>query len=412
MQRDIFAEQLGKQMGIEGLRADDWSALFTLLARQTEQGEVVILLDEISWMASNDPLFLGKLKNAWDLEFKKNPKLILVLCGSVSTWIEKNIISSTAFFGRISLYIELKELPLSSCHKLLQANGFKQSTYEEFKLLSVTGGIPWYIEQVRKGASADETIKHLCFEKEGVLFHEFNAIFHDLFEKRSEIYRPIVEVLANGPMEFNAICKTLNNSKSGTMSEYLNDLIESGFVTRDFTWSIKTGSPSKLSYYRLSDNYLRFYLKYVQPNRDRILRDAYSTLDLSSLTNWSTIVGLQFENLILNNRKILWQALNIKPENIVADNPYFQRKTSRQSGCQIDYLIQTKFNTLLACEIKFSRNPIKPDVIKEMQQKIAALPLPKRFSCWPVLIHVNGICDSIADADYFTHIIDFSDFLQ
>jgi hypothetical protein len=48
-------------------------------------------------------LFLGKLKNAWDLEFKKNPKLILVLCGSVSTWIEQNIIKNTGFFGRISL---------------------------------------------------------------------------------------------------------------------------------------------------------------------------------------------------------------------------------------------------------------------------------------------------------------------
>ena len=54
-----------------------------------------ILFDEISWMGSKDPHFLGKLKNAWDQHFKKNPNLILILCGSASSWIEKNILSST-----------------------------------------------------------------------------------------------------------------------------------------------------------------------------------------------------------------------------------------------------------------------------------------------------------------------------
>lgn len=38
--------------------------LFTLLAKHTEKDKVVILLDEISWMGSLDPTFLGKLKNA------------------------------------------------------------------------------------------------------------------------------------------------------------------------------------------------------------------------------------------------------------------------------------------------------------------------------------------------------------
>ena len=146
-QRDVFAKQLGTQIGLPGIQAQDWSDLFTLLARTTPQSPVVILLDEISWMGSQDPTFLGKLKNAWDLEFQKNPNLILVLCGSVSTWIDQNIISSTAFFGRISLFITLDELPLHTCYELLKKQGCRVSSYEAFKLLSVSGGIPWYISQ-------------------------------------------------------------------------------------------------------------------------------------------------------------------------------------------------------------------------------------------------------------------------
>jgi len=410
-QRDIFAEQLGKQIALEGIVAQDWSTLFSLLARHANSGAVIILFDEISWMGSKDPTFLGKLKNAWDLEFKKNPHLILILCGSVSTWIEQNIISSTAFFGRISLLLKVEELPLNICHELLQTRGFRGSTYEVFKILGVTGGIPWYLEQMQAGLNADDNIRDLCFRKDAVLFNEFDRIFHDLFEKRSKIYRPIVEVLANGSMDFGGICKRLRFPKSGTLSKYLDDLIEAGFITRDYTWLVVSGKSSKLSRYRLSDNYLRFYLKYMISNKDRIFRNGFEGREISSLPGWSSIMGLQFENLVLKNRKKIWENLGIKTADIVADNPYFQKQTTVRKGCQIDYLIQTRFNTLFACEIKFSLNPLQSNIVTEVKDKLACMLLPKRFSCWPVLIHVNGVSDNVQDSGYFSEIIDFSTFL-
>lgn len=411
-QRDVFAKQLGDQLGLKGITADDWSTLFSLLAKDTQKGRVIILLDEISWMGSKDFQFLGKLKNAWDLEFKKNSQLILILCGSVSTWIEKNIISSKAFFGRISLFFKLEELPLSTCHELLLSRNFRRSIYEEFEILAVTGGIPWYLEHIQARLNAADNIRDLCFCQDGILFNEFNRIFHDLFEKRNEIYRPIVEVLANGPMEFNAICKALRYPISGTMSTYLDDLILSGFITRDRTWQVQSGKTAKLSHYRLSDNYLRFYLKVIAPHQDRILRGAFKDQMISSLPGWSALMGMQFENLVLANRKIIWEKLGIRPEDIVADNPYFQKKSSRKKGCQIDYMIQTRYNTLFACEIKFSKNILKMDVIDEMKKKLAQLTLPRRFSCWPVLIHVNGVNDNVQDSGYFSEVIDFSLWLE
>lgn len=416
-QRDVFAEQLGKQIGLTGIAADDWSTLFSLLARFANQGrrigrDVVILFDEISWMGSKDPLFLGKLKNAWDLEFKKNCQLILILCGSVSTWIEQNILSSTAFFGRISLLLKIEEMPLNTCHELLQVRGFRGSIYEEFKILGVTGGIPWYLEQVQSGLNADDNIRDLCFRNDGVLFNEFDRIFHDLFDKRSEIYRPIIESLVSGPLEFNAICQALNYPKSGTMSEYLDDLIESGFISRDFIWSIKSGNSLRTSHYRLSDNYLRFYLKYVVLNRDRIHRGGFENQMISSLPGWNAMMGLQFENLVLKNRKKVWERLRIRPEDIIADNPYFQKGTKARKGCQIDYLIQTRFNTLFACEIKFSINPLQSDILEEVKKKLISIDLPKRFSCWPVLIHINGVSESVQDSEYFSEIIDLGSFLK
>ncbi len=64
-------------------------------------------------MGSKDPVFLSKLKIIWDQFFQKNPRLIVILCGSLSSWIEKNIINSTGFLGRISLKLTLEELSLA-----------------------------------------------------------------------------------------------------------------------------------------------------------------------------------------------------------------------------------------------------------------------------------------------------------
>lgn len=408
-QRAVFGQKLGQSIGFPALRANDWSDLFQMLAEQTRHGRVIILLDEISWMATGDPTFLGKLKNAWDTEFKKNPELILILCGSVSTWIEKNILSSTGFLGRIPLTIHLSELSLPDCNQLLEAQQFMGTSYDKFKLLSITGGIPWYLELIPPASTVQQCIKQLCFTPKAPLVNEFDRIFHDLFDSRGTIYKKIITALASGPLEYNAICDVLNSSSSGVVSDYLSELIAANFITRDYTWSFKSGLFARLSQFRLSDNYLRFYIKFIEPQLENINRGYFEDSRPEDLLGWHTVMGLQFENLVIQNKKALFKMLGIAPSEILLDNPYFQRKTTRQQGCQIDYLIQTRLNNLFVCEIKFSKNPIDSSVISEAQEKIKRLTIPRRFSCIPILIHVNGISDAVQDKGYFYKIIDFSD---
>ncbi len=411
-QRDEFARQLSLQTHLPEVTSDDWSKLFLLLNEKIARGRVVVLFDEISWMGSKDSDFLGKVKNAWDLYFKKNPQLIFVLCGSASAWIEKNILSNTGFFGRPSLKLVVEELPLTDCAKFWGKQGEKISAYEKFKLLSVTGGVPRYLEEIRPHVPAEENIKSLCFSKGGVLMDEFEHIFSDLFSNRSATYKKIVRTLVNGPKELKEICKELKIGQTGFISEYLDDLIKSGFVSRDHTWHIRSEESSKLSTFRLSDNYLRFYLKYIEKNRSKIDANEFTLRALSGLPGWEAIMGFQFENLVLNNRQWIKQKLGIKPDEITFNNPFFQRKTTQTRGCQIDYLIQTRFGALYACEIKFLKSEIQPAIIREVQQKLERLSYPKGFSIRPVLIHVNGVHPDVLDSGYFSEIVDFGEILS
>ena len=408
MQRKDFANQMQRQLGLPGMeKLDDWGDLFWHLASQTKQKRRLIVFDEINWMGSKDPTFLPKLKTAWDIYFKNNSKLIMILSGSMSAWIENNIISSSGFLGRISVDMTLKELPPSQCNFFWNSKKEEISPYEKFKILSVTGGVPRYLEEIHPEWTAEKNIRRLCFQKESLLFKEFEKIFNDLFLRKGNVYKMILKILAQKDASFDEICQKLKVKKGGTVSKYLENLVINEYVSKDHTWNINNGRESKLNKYRLKDNYLRFYLKYIEPVKGKIERES-----LTKLPGWESIMGLQFENLVLNNRESLFQKLEINPSEIVNENPFFQKKSKKHQGCQIDYMIQTKYNTLYVCEIKFSKEKIGSQIIDEVKEKISRLRKQRIFSIRPVLICVNGVTENVLESGFFSSIVDFGEFLK
>ncbi len=409
-QRKTFALQLEKYFNVP-LRYESWYELFLFLADQTRHTNSVILFDEISWMGSKDSEFLGIVKTVWDQHFKQNDKLVLILCGSVSYWINKNILSSTGFVGRISLHIHLKELSLQEAAQFWNYPTSQISAYEILKVLSCIGGIPRYLEEINPKESAETNIKRLCFNAAGPLYNEFDQIFSDLFNTRANIYKNIMYSLVNGPIERNDIAKSTELAPNNFLTEYLENLIQTGFIQRDFIWDFKSKNISRLSKYRISDNYIRFYLKYIDKIRSNIEKGQLDDIHLTTMSGWYSMIGLQIENLILNNRKLILKALGIPSEIVVNDGPYFQKKTSRSLGCQIDYLIQTKLNELYIGEIKFSQNPLGPTLVEEVSSKIKRLKCPKNFSLRPFLIHTNGVTEKLEEENYFTKMINLQDLL-
>ncbi len=410
-QRNEFSRQFREQFGFSTL-SEDWGDLFTLLAKQCQQERIIIVFDEISWMAIGDPNFLGKLKIAWDMHFSHNPQLVFILCGSVSAWIEKNILSNTGYLGRPSLHMTLDELPLEDCYKFWKNTQGNISAYEILKVLAVTGGVPRYLELVNPQMSAENNITNLCFNANSALYDEFKYIFSDIYGKRNALYQEIVMKLEESKATRQELMAASRVSVGGDITEYLTELEIGGFIERELTWDTTTKHLSSLSQYRLRDNYTRFYLKYILPNIHKIKKGNFDKVSISNLPGWHSILALQFENLVINNHKKIIKLLALKAEDILLSGPYFQRKTTRQEGCQIDYMIQTRHDIVYVCEIKFKREEIGMNIIEEVQEKIRRLKVPKYVSRRAVLIHVNGVKDEVADTGYFCAIIDFSAFLH
>ncbi|KPA13053.1 ATPase family protein [Candidatus Magnetomorum sp. HK-1] len=80
--------------------------------------------------------------------------------------------------------LTIEELNLNHCN-MFWTKTTNVSDMEKLKVLSVTGGVPKYLEEIDTKRSAEENIKRICFQKEGYLFNEFNEIFEDSFKNRA-----------------------------------------------------------------------------------------------------------------------------------------------------------------------------------------------------------------------------------
>ena len=400
-----FAKQLSDQCGCERTPPLDWSDAFRRLDRELTGRKTVVLLDEVSWLAHFDTEFPSDLKIAWDNLFKKHDRLILVLCGSVSSWIRDNIIDNSAFMGRRSLDIVMKELPLRECVKFWGAAAERTDACEIFDVLSVTGGVPRYLEEIDPALSAAENIKKLAFAAQGVLRTDFDEMFTDVITRRPKFSGQVLRALVDGPKQSAEIADALGVEKSGNISVALKQLEEAGFVATTGGRNPETGERLRDKYYRIRDNYTRFYLKCIEPVKEVIDEGAFAFISLEQFEGWNVGMGLAFENLIVNNYRELLPFLHLDRTLIVSASPYFRHSAPKscREGVQVDLLLQTRLSMCLV-EIKRRRH-IGREVVSEVAEKCRRLSRPDDVSMKTALVYEGELAPSVEADGFFDALV-------
>ena len=403
-QMENFCERLAHETGLPKAKVDCWAKAFDALASAVDSRErTIVFLDEISWMGRYDHAFAGLLKNAWDIQLSKKPKLILVVAGSVSAWIQANIQHSKGFVGRISLDITLQELPASECLEFWGRKAARTATRELIDMLSVTGGVPKYLAEIDASLSTDENIRKLCFDPDGYLYGDFNRIFDDVFDVTVAAKKRIVTALSDGPASAAELAERFGSEPNGHLSTDLKELVEAGFVAASAGLNPLTGKPAREVRYRLKDNYTRFYLKYVLPKRSAIEAGVFRYMSLDRLPGWDVMMGLQFENLVLNNFTALAREIGLIGKNVESAAPYSRRGGKCGDGVQVDMLIQLP-RSVYVVEIK-RRARIGIAVEDEVQRKIERLGLPKTKSVKTVLVYDGELDLEIEEDGFFDYLV-------
>ncbi|MFK7786631.1 MAG: ATP-binding protein [Crocinitomicaceae bacterium] len=346
----------------------------------------VIFIDEFPWIATAKSKFLMAFENFWNTYCTKRNDLIVVICGSAASYMIQKIINNKGgLHNRISQKIRLLPFNLYETEQFLRSRGIKYTRYDLVQLYMTLGGVPHYLERVRKGLSIAQNIDSLCFSKDGILSDEFNQLYVSLFDN-SERHLKLIRTLSstNTGLTRNELIDKSGLPSGGDFSLKLQELVESGFVTEYPYFQNK----KQLTLYRLSDEYSKFYLKFIERNK-RSGEGTWQRLSTSrSYTSWS---GFAFETLCLKHIQQIKKALRI-------DVIYSTNSSWFNQHAQVDLLIDRDDNVMNLCEIKFYNSPFTIDkkYYLNLKNKVAELQkdTKTRKNIFITMITTFGIIDN------------------
>ena len=404
---EAFAVQLSAQTGADPTTPSNWLNAFIRLNDKIREGErTVVLLDEISWLGYYDAMFADTLRIAWENYWKKHDQLIVVLCGSVSSWIRENVIENSAYLGRRSLDLVVGELPLKDCVRFWGNEADRLAAKEIVDVLSVTGGVPRYLEEVDPGLSADENLKRMCYSPNSILRTDFDEMFNDVITNQPRLTAQVLRTLVDGPLSASEIAGRLDMERGGRVSDALFQLVEAGFVSGDAARNPETGAEIRERRYRLRDNYSRYYLKFVEHVAALIDDGSYVFTSLAKLDGWNAIMGLQFENLVINHYAEIIPFLHLGGAVITSAAPYRKiGRRDRNKGCQVDLLLQAA-NMLYFIEAK-RRQKIDATIVGEVDAKIRCVSRPDGVSARAALVYDGELAPYVETDGYFDALVPF-----
>ena len=114
-------------------------------------------------------------------------------------------------------------------------------------------------------------------------------------------------------------------------------------------------------------------------------------------------MGLQFENLVLNNLNALCPLVGLEGRLITSAAPYVRRKSASKAGLQVDLLIQTP-KALYIVEIK-QRKKITSSIEFEVQEKMRKLRVSRVKSMRSVLVYEGELAPEVEEDGFFDYLV-------
>lgn len=378
-----------------------WRSFFDYMTNVFSQNKrkTILLLDEFQWLAVNQSRLASLIKFYWDRHWRKQ-KVMLILCGSVSSFMIKRVINSKALYGRISLELCLPPFQPNEIHRLLQQ---KRNKDESLLYALTIGGIPKYLEEIDIKLSFDQNINRLCFTRNGLLVNEYECIFYSQF-KEHKTYENIVKCLVNKPLSLDEISRATKIATGGGLKNYLSNLEKAAFVTSYVPYDKALNS--RLIKYRLTDEYLRFYYKFIMPHLKLIKTNSTRNLFTQQIKpKWQSWLGFAFENFCLKNAEYLAEKMGFA-DQVLQWGPLFSRDSE---GFQVDLIYLRQDNVITLCEEKCYNTPVGINIVHEIEKKCSLISIPRGYTLEKALISRFGADTALQELGYFNNIISAQD---
>lgn len=370
----------------------NWMEAFTELRKYLQpkvEGteKCIMFIDELPCLDYKGSSLIEALGYFWNTWASKQNNFKLIVCGSATSWMIKNIIDSKGgLHNRITHEIHLHPFCLGEAKQFLISQNVNWDDLSYLQAYMVLGGIPYYLGLLNSKMSLAQNIDNLFFSQDRELRREFSRLFKTLFSS-PEPYIEIIKILSKnaGGMTRDEIAKKLGKKDNGHLSDRLEDLKNCDFLR---FYNVKVNKISaKNGIYQLTDFYTAFYLRFVTKNS---VDNHYwvNHLMSSDLNVWA---GLTFEKVAMVHINQIKRKLHI-------DYMSCEYYSCRLSDAQIDLVIERADSIINICEIKYSTDKylITKAEYEKVLHRIATFTREtksSKFAIQPIFITTKGLSE-------------------
>ena len=362
---NYFKAQVAEFTGNELLTtaAVDWLTVFKTLLEHKTKTKKIIVFDEFQYIGQSNSAFPSVMQKIWDT-LLKDANIMLILCGSLVSLMKSQTLDySSPLYGRRTGQIRLKQIPFAHYHEFFE--GWTNNDLLPF--YAVTGGVPKYIETFRGYTDIYEAIEENVLNSQSFLYEE---PFFLLQKEVSEIgsYFSLIKAIAAGNRKLADIAANLGLKQTG-LTKYLKVLTDLDLIEREVPVTETAPEKSKSGLYRLTDNFIAFWFKFVYPYRAYLEKGetkfVLSQIKKGFVQNYASFV---FEDVC---REKMW-------ELSAADTWDFHfDKVGRYWGAKagkIDIVaLDSTGDDLVLGECKYTSSPKGLSVLHALQEKADAM---------------------------------------
>lgn len=339
-----------------------WETAFRTLAAIARNQRLVMVIDEFPYAVEAEPGLPSLLQRLWDHEFKQT-QIYLVLCGSHIGMIERELMNYGApLYGRRTGQILLQPMDFAALRLFFP----HWNVIQQMNVYAILGGIPSYWEQFDGRHTVETNIRERILRPNNLLYLEPNfLVSEELREPRN--YLGILRAIGQGHRQMVEIANASGINRTN-LSRYLETLRDLRLVERRIPVTERHPEQSRKGLYRLSDNFLEFYFRFVAPFREDLEQGfperAWQTID----QQLPAFVGsTAFEELCRDwvKRRGAQGYLPFRPEKV---GSYWDRTT------QVDVVaLNWSEKTALLGEARWTSCPLSTQSLDELRAKSAAV---------------------------------------
>lgn len=349
-QLKAFNESLRDYGDEQGIIPKDWFEAFRRLRKVLERdgairdvstGKKVVFLDEVPWMDTARSDFKAAFDYFWNSWGASQEDLLLIVCGSATSWIMKNILNDKGgFHNRITKTMSIEPFTLSECEEFYINNGIALSKDKQIESYMIFGGVPYYLNLYDRRFSLTQNIDSLIFDERGDLHHEYELLFKSLYRK-PENHEKVLRVIAESKsgLRRTDICEKSGVADGEGLTKVLRELEQCKFIRKYNNYlSSKNGC-----FYQVIDPFVLFCLYFN--NRARV-KSWQMFIKSPDYYAWR---GNAFETVCLLHISQIKMALGISG---VESFECTWRSKKGKGGAQIDLIIDRRDDVINICEMK------------------------------------------------------------